>query len=103
MGKQKRLSLNSYYNISSTFLPSLVNTKTLLLPHRATRMASDQVTEFLNKGYVEAQALYEDDRLSEAIEKAEQPLEEQGIARASNIEDFLLTAARSSPISSRQM
>lgn len=73
------------------------------LAHRATRMAPDPMTDFLNKGYVEARALYEDDKFGEAIEKAVQLLEEEGIAQASTNEDFLLAAARSFRISSHQM
>lgn len=87
----------------STVFPSPVDTKTLLFQIRATSMASDPVTEFLNKGYVEARALYEDDKLGEATEKCENLLEETGIAHVSTNEDFLLTADRHPPISSHQM
>jgi hypothetical protein len=41
--------------------------------------------------------------LGEAIEKAEQLPEEEGIAHASTNEDFFLTAARPSPISPHQI
>jgi hypothetical protein len=61
------------------------------------------MSESFNKRYIEARALYEDDRLGEALEKAEQLLEEEGIAHASTNEDFSLTAARSFPISSHRM
>jgi len=87
----------------STVFPSPVDTQTPSLQHRATRMASDPVTEFLNKGYVEARALYEDDKLGEAIERCESLLEDTGIAQIFTNEDFLLTADRYPPISSHQM
>jgi len=43
----------------------------------------DEVTVFFNKGYNEARALYEDDKLDEAIEKAEALLKDEGIVSAS--------------------
>jgi hypothetical protein len=54
----------------SSFFSSLVNTKTFSLLHCATKMESDPVPEHFNKGYIEARALYYDDRLGEASEAA---------------------------------
>lgn len=68
---------------TSTFFPSLVNTKTLVPLHCVTNMAPDLMTERFDKGYIKARALYHDDRLGEAIEAAEQLLKDPGITRAS--------------------
>lgn len=61
------------------------------------------MTKFSNKGYIEARALYEEDTVDDAIEKAKELLVDNGIARAFENEDQSLTVARESSVSSHQM
>jgi hypothetical protein len=42
-------------------------------------MASDLVTESFNKAFTEARALYDADKLDEAVAKAEELLEDDGM------------------------
>lgn len=66
-------------------------------------MAPDLVTESYNRGYNEARALYEDEKLEEAIATAEAMLEDSGTQHASIFKGYLLMAARSSSIPSHQV
>ena len=52
-------------------------------------MAPETVIASYNKAYNEARALYEDDQLDEAVEKAEQLLEEEGAVHSCTKEDSL--------------
>lgn len=66
-------------------------------------MAPDSVTEVFNKGHNEARALYEEGKLDEAAEKADQLLDDEGIAHSYTKGEHLLTAARDFSVSSHQM
>ncbi|KAM0710376.1 hypothetical protein Q7P35_002738 [Cladosporium inversicolor] len=56
-------------------------------------MAPDSVTEVFNKGHNEARALYEEGKLDEAAEKADQLLDDEGISRYRRIKCYMLIAA----------
>lgn len=66
-------------------------------------MESDPVPEHFNKGYIEARALYYDDRLGEASEAAQQLLEDPGITQASTRGTSLTDSRYLFPVSSHQM
>lgn len=53
------------------------NTGILFSSHQTATMAADPEIRRFNKGYNEARALYEEDKLDEAIARAEELLEEK--------------------------
>jgi hypothetical protein len=90
-------------SLTATFFPFSASTKTLLFSQHATKMTDDPRIQPFDNGLIEARALYDDDRLDEAVEKAEELLEDDDDALIFNKETYLLIAARSSSVSSHQM